>query len=358
MCPAIAGGAKVAKVPRVVILGAGSVGCFLGGAWAAAGVPVSFIGRDSIGAAIGEHGLTLTDQAGWRTRLEPGAVEFATKPGALAKADIIALCVKSTGTAAAAREIARHARKGATVLSFQNGVSNAPALKLALKERLAVAQAVVPFNIAYLGQGRFHKGVAGALAVEDVPAARLLADLVGNGPARLRLEPDMPALAWGKLLINLNNAVNALSGRTLLEQLKERDYRRVVAASIVEALDVLDAAGIQPAQAGPVPPRLLPHAIGAPDFIFNNLFMKVQKIDGHARSSMADDLRAGRTTEVDYLNGEVVKLGSRLGRPTPVNAAIVGLIKQAEAGVEHLWSPQELRAYILQGHKVAAGFGY
>jgi 2-dehydropantoate 2-reductase len=168
----------------------------------------------------------------------------------------------------------------------------------------------------------------------------------------------MAAIAWGKLLINLNNAVNALSGRTLLEQLKERDYRRVVAASIVEALDLLAAAGIEPAQIGPVPPKLLPHAIAAPNLVFNNVFLRVQKIDAHARSSMADDIRAGRTTEVDFLNGEVVRLAEKLGRKAPVNRAIVDLVKQAEAGVEHLWAPGDLRAHVLHGHKVAPVFGY
>jgi 2-dehydropantoate 2-reductase len=346
-------------VAKVAILGAGSVGCFIGGAWAAAGVPVTLIGRERIGAAIAEHGLTLTDESGWRTRMEPQEVNFATKPAALGKADVIALCVKSDGTAKAAREIARHGKKGTTVISFQNGVSNAELLQSALnKHGFTVAQGMVPFNIAYLGNGRFHKGVAGELVVADVPAARALAEAVGKGPAQLRLEQEMGPLAWGKLLINLNNAVNALSGRTLLDQLKERDYRRIVAASIVEALDVLEAAGIEPAQIGPVPPKLLPHAIAAPNLIFNNVFLKVQKIDAHARSSMADDLKAGRTTEIDWLNGEVVKLGQKLGRKTPVNAAIVSLVKQAEAGVEHLWSPAELRAHVLQGHKVAPIFGY
>jgi hypothetical protein len=67
----------------------------------------------------------------------------------------------------------------------------------------------------------------------------------------------MTGMAWGKLLLNLNNAVNALSGLTLLEELQQRDYRRVVAASMVEALDVLKAAGIEPAQIGPIPPKLL-----------------------------------------------------------------------------------------------------
>jgi 2-dehydropantoate 2-reductase len=200
--------------------------------------------------------------------------------------------------------------------------------------------------------------VAGELVAEDHPAMRELAERIGGGPAALGFAQDMRAIAWGKLLINLNNAVNALSGRTLLEQLKERDYRRVVAASMVEALEVLDGAGIEPAKIGPIPPRLLPHAIASPDLLFNNLFLKVQKIDAKARSSMADDLRAGRPTEIDFLNGEVVKLARKLGREAPVNSAIVSLVKQAEAGVEHLWTPEALRLHVLEGHKVAPIFGY
>jgi 2-dehydropantoate 2-reductase len=344
--------------PRVVVLGAGSIGAFVGGAWAAAGLPVSFIGRERIGAAIAEHGLTLTDYSGWRARLAPEQVDYSTKPAALARADLILLCVKSTGTAAAAKEIGRNARKGAVVLSLQNGVGNAETLRGLLKGRFEVVQGMVPFNVAYQGAGRFHKGVSGELAAEDTPLMRALAERVGPGPAALRLHGDMPAVAWGKLLINLNNAVNALSGLTLLEQLRQRDYRRVVAASIVEALRVLAAAGIEPAKIGPVPPRLLPHAIASPDLIFNNLFLKVQKIDAQARSSMFDDLAAGRETEIDYLNGEVVKLGRKVGLPTPVNARIVSLIKQREAGVEHLWTPARLLDHVLEGAMVARGFGY
>jgi 2-dehydropantoate 2-reductase len=343
---------------RIVVHGAGSIGCFVGGAWAAAGLDVAFVGRERIGEAIAREGLILTDYGGWRERLAPERVDFSTRPAILAGADVIALAVKSTGTAAAAKEIGRHARKGAVVLSLQNGVSNAETLRSLLKGRFAVVQAMVPFNVAYLGDGRFHKGVAGELVAEDTPATRAIAERAKGGPAALKLAKDMPAIAWGKLLINLNNAVNALSGRPLLEQLKERDYRRVVAASMLEALGVLKAAGIEPAKIGPVPPRLLPHVIASPDLIFNNLFLKIQRIDARARSSMADDLAAGRETEVDYLNGEVVKLGARVGVPTPINAMIVSLIKQREAGVEHLWSPSLLLGHVLEGTKVAPLFGY
>ncbi len=344
--------------PRVAIFGAGSIGCFVGGAWQAAGLPVSFIGREAIAAAIAGHGLTLTDNQGWRVRLAPEEVDFGTKPAALAKAEVVALCVKSNGTEAAAKEIKRHARKGAAVISFQNGISNVDTLRGLLGKRFELIQGMVPFNVAYLGQGRWHKGVSGDLVAADAPVTRDLAARIGDRPGRLRLAEDMMAVAWGKLLINLNNAVNALSGRTLLEQLKERDYRRVVAASMIEALEILEAAGIEPAKIGPVPPKLLPHAIASPDAIFNNVFLRVQRIDAKARSSMYDDLAARRPTEIDYLNGEVVRLAESLGREAPVNSTIVSMIKAAEAGVEHVWTPEELRWHVLQGRKTAPFFGY
>src|SRR3546814_3169917 len=75
----------------------------------------------------------------------------------------------------------------------------------------------------------------------------------------------MVAVAWGKLLLNLNNAINALSGLTILEELHQRDYRRVMAAAMDETMELLKIAGIEPVATGPIPPRLLPHAIGAPD---------------------------------------------------------------------------------------------
>jgi 2-dehydropantoate 2-reductase len=343
--------------PRIAIHGAGSIGCWIGGCWAAAGLPVRLVGRQSFAEAIAENGLTLTDSGGWHTRLSPEQVDFSTKPADLAKADVIAVCVKSTATAEAAKEIARHGRKGALVISFQNGVSNGELLRGMLGKAFEVVEGMVPFNVAYLGHGRWHKGTAGDLVAGDSPRTHDLAEQIGDGPGRLRIEANMAAVAWGKLLINLNNAVNALSGRTLLEELKERDYRKVLAASIVEALDILALAKIQPAKIGPVPPKLLPHIIAAPDFVFRH-FLKIQKIDAKARSSMYDDLRAGRRTEIDFLNGEVVRLATRLRRRAPVNEAIVSLIKQAEAGVEHLWSPEDLRRHVMEAHKATPLFGY
>jgi 2-dehydropantoate 2-reductase len=332
----------MAGAPKVAILGAGSIGCFIGGAWLAAGVPVTFIGRPRLSKDTDEHGLTLSDYSGWQIRLGPGEVDYRCGPEALEDAEIIALTVKSGDTAAAADDIAMQGTPGATVISFQNGVSNVEVLEQNLGGRFEVARGMVPYNVAYLGNGRFHKGVAGNLYVEQRARMRALADAIGGGPAALKLSDDMLGLAWGKLLINLNNAVNALSGRTLQDELKRRDYRRVFAASIREGLELLKRAEIAPATVGPISPNLLPRVIDSPDWLFNNLFLSRWKIDAQARSSMADDLAGGRKTEVEYLNGELVRLAERLQRAAPINRAIVDLVHKAERGAEPL-SPAALR---------------
>ena len=262
---------------------------------------------------IREHGLTVSDYSGWRARLQPGEVDYQVNAAALADADIIGLCVKSGATEDAAMEIAAHGRPGATVISFQNGISNVDVLARRLADRFNIVRGMVPYNVAFLGDGRFHKGVAGVLHADDRPETRALASAIGQSPAALNVSDDMLGIAWGKLLINLNNAVNALSGRPLIEQLLNRDYRRVVAASQREALSLLRRAGIKPAKVGAVGPSLLPNVIGSPDWLFRNIFMKAWKIDEKARSSMADDLAAGRKTEVDYINGELVAAGREVG---------------------------------------------
>ena len=328
--------------PKVVVLGAGSVGCFIGGAWTAAGLDVTFIGRPKLSGDIDEHGLTLSDYSGWQAHLSPGDVDYRCGPEALGEAEVIALTVKSGGTAEAATEIAAHGTPGALVVSFQNGISNVEVLEQGLGGRFEIARGMVPYNVAYLGAGRFHKGVAGNLYADRRAGASALADAIASGPAALRLSDRMLGLAWGKLLINLNNAVNALSGRTLIDELRQRDYRRVFAASMREGLELLKQAEIEPVAADSVPAARLPRIIDSPDWLFNRFFLRRWKIDAKARSSMADDLAEGRRTEVDYINGELVRLAERLQRRAPVNSAIVDLVRKAEGGAKPL-APAALR---------------
>lgn len=329
----------MAAAERIAVLGAGAIGCYVGGAWAAAGLPVTLIGRERIGADIADHGLRLSDQDGWSADVPH--ISFSSDPAALAVADVIALTVKATGVEDAARPIAAHARPGTTVISFQNGVSSPDRLRALLPDFDIVA-GMVPYNVIPLGPGRWHRASFGDITAARTPVTERLATAIGERPGRIRLSDDMTGIAWGKLLFNLNNAINALSGTTIRDELRQRPFRRVMAAAMREELAMLRAAGIEPAKVGAVPPRLLPATIDTPDWLFNNLFLRIQKVDPKARGSMAADFDAGRPSEVDFLNGEVVALARQLGRTAPVNAAIVRLVKEAEAGGRKTWTGADL----------------
>ena len=124
--------------------------------------------------------------------------------------------------------------------------------------------------------------------------------------------------------------------------------RRLNRAISQPALGLLKRAKIKPATVGGVGPRVLPFVINSPDWLFHNVFQKKWKIDAKARSSMADDLAAGRKTEIDYINGELVALAERLGAQAPINRRIIELVREAEAGASPLAS-KALRRAVLGG---------
>ena len=326
---------------RIAVLGAGAIGCFAGGVLASAGEDVVLIGRPWLADMLHAHGLRVTDLEG-RNRLT-AKPQVATDPAALHDAEIIIIAVKSGDTARAAADIAAHAKPDALLVSFQNGVTNADSLR-ALLPGFVVLAAMVPWNVAALGAGHFHRGTQGVLMIEAHPRARPLAESFNRAQLACSLREDMPAVLWSKVLHNLNNAVNALSGLPLLEQLGIRDYRLCLAACVIEALGLLKQAGITPAAIANVPPQRLPLLLRLPDFLYRPMMRRTLKIDALARSSMQDDLRAGKVTEVDVLNGAVVALAQSLGREALLNSKMVHLIRAAEARPFTPMSGRSLRA--------------
>jgi 2-dehydropantoate 2-reductase len=326
---------------EICVFGAGSIGCYVGGRLAATRTTVTFIGRPRLAAELRQHGLRLTDYRGADLRVAPASVRFATDPSGAAGADFVLVSVKSAGTVEAGAELAKVLKPDAIVASFQNGVHNVEVLRAALPGR-TVLTGMVPFNVLHRGDGAFHQGTGGDLMIDVHPALEPFLGAFAAAGLPLRTHPDMQAVQWGKLLINLKNAINALAGVPIIEELSDPAFRRCWSMAQIEALDLLDAAGIRPAKATPLPPRWLPALLRLPNFIF--LRVKMVKVDPLARSSMWEDLQARRTTEVDWLNGEVVRLAQKLGRSAPVNAKLVALIREAEKGGKRDWKGAELLA--------------
>jgi 2-dehydropantoate 2-reductase len=321
------------KTTKIVIFGAGSVGCYIGGCLIAAGANVSLVGRARLQQDIAQHGLRLTDWEHRNSTVSASDIHFTTDNDVLAAADFILLCVKSLDTENAAALIKQYASPNAVVVSFQNGVGNGELLQASLQQ--TVLKGMVPFNIFYQGEGHFHCGTQGHLAIEnknDVCQALLVQ--LNRAKLPVDVYDDLTSVQYGKLIINLNNAVNALSGIPLQQQLGNRDYRKVVAAAQKEALAVLNAEGITPARMGKVIPSLMPFILSLPNGLFKLVAASTLKIDPQARSSMYEDLELNRPTEIDFLNGEIVRKGKQLNIDTPVNSHITALIKHAEQSSE------------------------
>ncbi|MBA4285636.1 MAG: 2-dehydropantoate 2-reductase [Xanthomonadaceae bacterium] len=327
--------------PEICVYGAGSVGCYLGGRLLATGSRVSFVGRPRQRDVVLAHGLCCTDLDGARHHVAPEQLRYAVDPAIAADADIVLVTVKSDATEVAARELAAVLKPGAIVVSLQNGLRNADPLRARLGDHPVLA-GMVPFNVLARGEGQFHHGSGGQLAIEDRPATATLLGVFARAGLPLAVHADIRTVQWSKLLLNLNNAINALSGLPLREELAQRDFRRCLAAAQAEALALLAAAGIPLAQLTRVRPQWLPTLLRLPDVLFRRLARQMVAIDPLARSSTWEDLEAGRRTEVDHINGEVVALAATLGRQAPVNARLVQLIRQAEAGGRRDWRAAEL----------------
>lgn len=316
---------------RIGVMGAGAVGCYLGGRMAAAGHQVTLIGRDWLGEAIRSSGLTLTCFGEDPVALRLGSdLSFAQAPEALEGCDVVLVTVKSHDTSGAGRQLAAHVPPGVLVVSFQNGLTNADALREALPGRMVVA-GMVPFNVIRIPPARFHQGTSGHLAIGTSPLSAPFARAVEAAGLPIVTHSDMPGVLWCKLLFNLNNAVNALCGLPLREQLSDIRFRRLTAAIIREGIAVLRAAGITPRRTGRMMPRVAPAVLPLPDWLFFRVASTMIQIDPEARSSMWEDLQRGRPTEIDELNGVIVAKGTEVGVPTPVNAHLVSLIRAAEA---------------------------
>lgn len=310
------------------IAGAGSIGCFVGGMLAAGGRRVSMLARPRVTGEIQEHGLRLTSFDGGDLRLAARQLSLSENPRLLADAAIVLVTVKSADTAAMADIIARYAPSDAVIVSLQNGVGNAALLREKLPRR-RVLGGMVPYNVIALGEGRFHHATSGDIVIERDDAAT--SDKLSVAGLKVRATDNIAGVQWGKLLFNLNNALNALANLPLREQLSQRSWRRLYADQVEEALAAIAAEGIRPVSTAPLPVSFMPRLLRLPDVLFGIVLGRTMKIDPEARSSMWEDLQRGRRTEIDYLQGVITAIGDRRGLATPLSRRIVKLIRKAEA---------------------------
>jgi 2-dehydropantoate 2-reductase len=311
------------KWPPIAVVGAGAVGCYFGGMLARAGAPVTLIGRRQHVEAILQNGLFL-ESLHFRQHIR---ISASTQVDAARKARVVLLSVKAPDTEDAAKCLAPHLASGAVVVSLQNGVDNVERIWSAAN--LDVIPAVVyvaaemtaPGCVKHTGRGDL---IIGDLSARDRnQAARqrqleYLASLFGRGGVPCRVSETVEADLWTKLIMNCAyNAISALSRARYGRMASNPWTRQVMRQIIEEVLAVARAAGV---------PRMNVDLVEAG--------WKLAETMPDALSSTAQDIARGKHTEIDSLNGYVVRRGASLGIATPVNQALHALVKLLEERLE------------------------
>jgi 2-dehydropantoate 2-reductase len=314
---------------QLAIYGAGSTGCYLGGLLQLCGHDVSLICRQRIRDSIIEAGgISLTDYTGQNEKVMPTGLITQLADETF---DAVFVTLKCHQLEAAVADLKRLAEDGAQLFFMQNGLDSLDTVQYQLPNN-ALWQGITPFNILSMDNARFHRGTEGAFVLHRTSITEQLAEQLGAIGFPCELHRDMKPLIYGKLLLNLNNALNAVADQPIKTQLENRKLRRLYAAAQREWLQVATAEGVELGQFTAVKPAWMPIILSLPNWLFLRLAKAMLDIDPHARSSMWEDISMGRKTEIEFLNEAVVKRAEKLGLDTPVNRKISALIHSLERG--------------------------
>jgi len=295
------------------------VGCYFGGMLARAGAPVTLIGHSPHVEAITRHGLFF-DGLHFQERI---AVPAATQTSAAANAEIVLFCVKTLDTEKAAKSLAPHLAPDAAVISLQNGVDNVERIRASAQ--IDAFAAVVYVAAAMVAPGRVKHSGRGDLILGDLPGRdsvsgdrqgqlERIAWLFARAGVPCRISANVQGELWLKMIINCAyNAISAL-GRAHYHRVGSNQWSRaLMVRATEEAVAVARAAGVR-----------------LPEVDMIEAMLKISESMAEATSSTAQDLARGKPTEIDSLNGYLVRRGAEVGVATPVNQTLHALVKLLE----------------------------
>jgi len=327
---------------KIVVIGAGAIGSVIGGLLSRAGEDVTLIGRKPHVDAINQNGLILEGKSGKMVIQIKAAENLDFKP------DLVLLAVKTQDVKTSMRKIQPYL-SGVTIVTMQNGVRSDD-LVAGILGRENVVSSVVTFNSLFLEPGK---------ALFSTPfgkTALLLGEPFGAKGNRLQglsallnkalptdISGDIRGAHWAKLLWNLNTAVPAVTGLPMQEGNQYPQIRELNINLMKEGLEVIKLAGIKTADIPGMPLSLMEMIVQMPLPESSSVMKDSIKSLGELSilGSILQSIKRGKSTEVDYLNGEIVNLGKKKGIPTPVNTLIVELVHQIETSGKFL-TPAEL----------------
>ena len=303
--------------PRVAVVGAGAVGCYFGGMLARAGAPVTLIGRAPHVEAINRDGLFI-DSIHFKENV---SVSASTELAAARDAQLVIFSVKTLDTENVAKQLAPYLAAETIVVSFQNGVDNVERIDFAAG--IQAIPAVVYIAVEMVGLGRVkHSGRGDVIVGDPSPKHEAsesdlakIATTFMRADVPCRISENITAELWEKLIMNCAyNALSALSRSKYGRIARDSGTVEVMKRVVSEAVAVGNAAGVK--------------------LSAEKMFAAVLKLGTEAMpeavSSTAQDIARGKATEIDSLNGFLVRRGAELVVPTPVNETLYSLVKLLE----------------------------
>lgn len=307
-------------------MGAGAVGSLIGGLLARAGEQVTLIARQAHVEAIRRNGLQLEGVLGELTIPVRAMEVLDFQP------DLVLLAVKTQDVESVCRQF-RASLRSAVIITLQNGVRS-DGLVASLLPRENIISGVVMLNAQFLMPGQVTYARPGSLVIGEAFCAnghrvREVQELLSRA-IRTELSDNIQGVHWTKLLVNnLANGLEAMAGLAVRECMRSAGLRRVGTLTLREGHRVIEKAGYRLAPLSGVPAPALQLIIRSPlpvaAWILSRSMGSLKTL-----SSTLQSLRRGRPTEIDYLNGEIVRLGQQLGMPTPYNSRVVQIVKEVE----------------------------
>ncbi|NPV70710.1 MAG: 2-dehydropantoate 2-reductase [Firmicutes bacterium] len=297
---------------KIAILGAGAMGSLFGGYLTAGGHDVWLIDTWAGHVnAMNSGGLVIEEAGGPRSY----AVRAVSDPSAAGPSDLVIVFVKSYHTGAALGGASALFGEGTVALSLQNGVGQLEAMSAVIgRERVLLGTTAQ--GATMLGPGRVRHGGSGETIVGEPdggvsPRVERIVEAFNASGIEARADAGILSHIWGKVIVNVGiNALTALLGVRNGEILEIPEARRLMRTLVLEARDACSAKGIR-----------LP---------YSDVAGKVESVaaaTAQNRSSMLQDVSAGRQTEIDYINGAIVREAASLGVPAPANEIMTLLVR-------------------------------
>lgn len=297
---------------KIAVMGAGAVGAYFGGRFARAGHDVTLIARESHAGAIAQRGGLLLDSREFSGVIPLKAV---SEPSGVNGADVILFCVKSSDTQTAGLAMLPYLAPRASVICLQNGVDNAERLSAVIGREAVPAAVYVAAEMAGPGQVKHHG--RGELIIGPSPMSEAIAREFTQAGVPTTVSDTVIAVQWEKLVLNCAyNALSAVAQLSYRRLFEAEGTREVIGNTVAECVAVAKALGIA------LPADMHERTLALATSIPNQL------------SSTAQDLARNKPTEIDYLNGYVVRKGHESGVPTPTNLALQVMVKLREIGQE------------------------